>query len=80
MESSNQNLKDFFETLLTRLIEEHRILYSYDKDFFFKSNSNYSQYNLIKTKIETTLSKKSFDETLISKFLEDHFSLETCSS
>jgi len=76
LESSNQNLKDFFETLLTRLIEEHRILYSYDKDFFFKSNSNYSQYNLIKTKIETTLSKKSFDETLISKFLEDHFSVK----
>jgi len=74
LESSNQNLKEFLETLLTRLINEHQILYNFDKDFFFKSNSNYSKYNLVKTKIETTLSKKTFDEVSISKFLEDHFS------
>ena len=74
LESSNQNLKDFFDTLLTRLINEHQILYNFDKDFFFKSTSNYSNYNIVKTKIETALSKKTFDEPSISKFLEDHFS------
>ena len=76
LESSNQNLKDFFDTLLSRLINEHQILYNFDKDFFFKSTSNYTNYNIVKTKIESILSKKAFDESSISKFLEDHFSVK----
>ena len=77
IDSSNpikEDLQDFYGKLITKLIDEHKILYEYDKAFFFsKSNSNYDKYNITKNKIETILDKKKelFD---VNKFLENHFS------
>ena len=67
-------LSDFLEQLLTRLIKEQEILFQLDKNFFFRNNSEYSNYNLTKNKIEKMLLAKKFDYLELKKFLELNFS------
>ena len=71
----NQNdLKGFFDILLTKLIKEHVILYELNKEFFFKVNTSYNNYNILKNKIEILLNEKKFDYLLIKELLENNFS------
>ena len=77
IESSSCSIKnellEFFDTLLTKIIKEHVILYELDQKFFFKANTNYSNYIFIKTKIETYLNTKSFDDLKVKEILQNKF-------
>ena len=53
-----KDLTNLLNSLFIRLEEEHQILYQLDKDFFFKTNSDYSHYSNAKNKIEHILSAK----------------------
>ena len=53
-----KDLANLLNNLFIKLVEEHQILYQLDKDFFFKTNSDYSNYNSAKNKIEHILSSK----------------------
>ena len=53
-----KDLANLLNNLFIKLVEEHQILYQLDKDFFFKTNSDYSNYNNAKNKIEHILSSK----------------------
>ena len=68
-----KDLYKFLDKLLTRIIKEHEILYTLDKVFFFKVNSEYSDYNKIKSKIERMLSTKKFDFVEINRYVELDF-------
>ena len=75
--SIKMELSDFLEQLLTRLINEHEILYELNKDFFFKNNSNYDNYNKIKTKILSLIEEKKFDNISVREELDEKYS-EKC--
>ena len=73
---TSQEFKDlsrFLETLLTLVVKEHDILYKLDKDFFFKANSEYTNYNKIKNKIEKLISLKKLTFLEISHYLDLEF-------
>ena len=67
-------LSEFFEKLLIRIINEHKILKELNKDdFFFKTNSNYNNYNFIKNKIQALLNEKKFDDITIREILDKKY-------
>ena len=55
------------------VVKEHDILYKLDKDFFFKANSEYTNYNKIKNKIEKLISLKKLTFLEISHYLDLEF-------
>ena len=71
--SNNKDLYNFLDRLLTKLIKEHEFLYNFNKDFFFKVNSNYKNYKLIKNKIEKLINDKKFDYVGMREYLDDIF-------
>ena len=71
--STKNELLEFLDTLLTKIIKEHEILYELDKNFFFNSNTNYSNYNFIKAKIEACLSRKYFDDLKVKEIIQNKF-------
>ena len=69
----NQDLAKFLDLLYTRIITEHEFLYKIDKGFFFKLNSENSDYNTIKSRIERLLSAKKFDFLEIGRYIDLDF-------
>ena len=72
IESNNEileNLISFLDNLFFRTLEEHIFLYGADKDFFFKTNSKYTLYNILKKKIEIKITKK-YDLLVFKEELE----------
>ena len=74
--SSNIELKNFFDTLLTKIINEHEILYELNKEFFFKVNTVYNNYSILSNKIEILLNGKKFDDFLIEELIVKDFSIK----
>ena len=70
---NKKDLSSFFEKLIAKLINEHKLLYELNKDFFYKKNSNYKYYNLIKTKIEKMINSKKYNYLLVGEYLESIF-------
>ena len=69
-----KELNNFYETILDVIIKENEILYKIDKNFFFKTNSDYPNYNKIKNKIEPMISTSKVFETIdLIKYLDLEF-------
>jgi hypothetical protein len=73
MESSGSNLNIFFDNLLSKLINEHEILYEYNKKFFFKIDTNYQNYKNILNNIESLIKNKKYDNLNMREFLDNKF-------
>ena len=69
-----KELSTFFETFLTRIINEHEILFEINKEFFFKSNSTiYNNYTFIKNLIETYINEKKLEYLKVKDLLEKRY-------
>ena len=68
-----KDLSNFLDKLFYRIINDTEILYKFNKDFYSKATSEYSEYTKIKNIIERSLSAKKIDSVDIFKFLELDF-------
>ena len=64
------DLSNFFDTLLLKLIKEHEILYEINNKFFFQTNTNSLNYKYVINSIVTKLNKKTFDCYTFKELIE----------